>query len=241
MNEAFVDYHFPNEEAVGNRVTIRDQSREIVGVVGNVFHTRVVLRGALSGMAYLPMEQEPIRNVAYAVRTSGDPTALADDLRPSVWRVEPGAAVGQVQTLNAFVAAEMAAPRALGTIMTVFGLLALILASMGIWGVMAHAVAQRNREIGIRMALGAKAGQIMNLVLRNGVMQAGLGILIGTPLAFFIRQASEGVAVEFQVSMGGPGLMIGVGALLTVVCLAASYLPARRALGVDPANVLREE
>jgi len=112
---------------------------------------------------------------------------------------------------------------------------------MGIWGVMAHAVAQRNREIGIRMALGAKGSQVMNLVLRNGAMQAGLGILIGTPLAFFIRKAAEGVAVDFQVSMGGPGLMIGVGALLTVVCLAASYLPARRALGVDPAHALRDQ
>lgn len=241
VNQAFVDYHFPNEEAVGNRVTIRERSREIVGVVGNVFHTRVVLRGSLSGMAYLPMEQEPIRNVAYAIRTSGDATALADDLRPTVWRVEPRAAVSQVQTLDTFIAAEMAAPRALGTIMGLFGLLALILASMGIWGVMAHAVAQRNREIGIRMALGAKGGQIMKLVLRNGVAQAGLGILIGTPLAVFIRRASEGIAVDFQVSMGGPGLMIGVGALLTVVCLAATYLPARRALGVDPANALRRE
>jgi putative ABC transport system permease protein len=205
VNEAFANFHFPDEDPVGHRLTIRDESREIIGVVGNVFHTRVVLRGALSGMAYLPMEQDPIRDVAYTIRTSGEPTALSGDLRPAIWRVEPRAAVSEVQSLDAFVAAEMAAPRALGLIMALFGLLALILSAMGIWGVMAHAVAQRNREIGIRMALGAKGSQVMNLVLRNGVMQAGLGILIGTPLAFFIRKASEGVAVDFQVSMGAPG------------------------------------
>lgn len=241
VNEAFADFHFPNENPVGRRLTIREESREIVGVVGNVFHTRVVLRGALSGMAYLPMEQEPIREVAYAIRTSGEPTALADDLRPAVWRVEPRAPVSQVQTLNTFIAREMAAPRALGLIMALFGLVALVLSAMGIWGVMAHAVTQRNREIGIRMALGAQGAQVMNLILRNGVTQAGLGILIGVPLALLIRRASEGVAADFQASLGGPGLMIGVGALLSVVCVAASYLPARRALLVDPANALRDQ
>jgi ABC-type lipoprotein release transport system permease subunit len=81
----------------------------------------------------------------------------------------------------------------------------------------------------------------MSLVLRHGVMQAGLGLLIGTPLAFLVREASRGVAVDFQVSLGSPMLMVGTGALLAVVCLAASYLPARRALNVHPANALRDQ
>ena len=241
VNEAFADFHFPSEDPVGRRITIRDESREIIGVVANVFHTRVVLRGSLNGMAYLPVEQEPIRNVAYAIRVSGEPTALADDLRPAVWRVDPRAAVSQVQTLDTFIEREMAAPRALGLIMGGFGILALILSAMGIWGVMAHSIAQRNREIGIRMALGAQGSQVMSLVLRHGVIQAGLGILLGTPLAFLVREASRGVAVDFQVSLGSPVLMVGIGALLAVVCLTASYLPARRALAVHPATALRDQ
>ncbi len=241
VNEAFADFHFPGEDPVGRRITIRDESREIVGVVANVFHTRVVLRGSLNGMAYLPMEQEPIRNVAYAIRTSGEPTALADDLRPAVWRVDPRAAVSQVQTLDTFIEREMAAVRALGLIMGGFGALALILSSMGIWGVMAHSIAQRTREIGIRMALGARSGQVMSLVLRNGLIQAGLGILLGTPLAFLVREASRGVAVDFQTSLGSPMLMVGIGALLAVVCVAASYFPARQALAVHPADALRDQ
>lgn len=242
VNESLAEFHFPAEEALGRRITIQGESREIIGVVGDVFHTRVAFDGSLAGMVYLPMEQHPIRSVAYAVRTSNEPTELAGSVRPAVWAVEDSAPVNGVQTLDAFIANEMSAIRVIGGIMGLFGVLALVLSAMGIYGVMAHAVSQRRREIGIRMALGAEGSSVIRLVLRNGVIQAFVGILIGTPLAFVIRAASSGMAADFKSTLeGGPQAIALVAAVLALVCLLATYLPARRAAGVHPTTALRED
>jgi len=241
VSRTFADFHFPGESVVGRRITLDDESREIVGVVGDVLHTRVELPGGLAGMAYLPLEQHPIRSVAYAARTTGNPTDIAGALRPAVWAVEASAPVDDVRTLDDFIAGEMAIIRVLGGIMGLFGLLALGLAAMGIYGVMAHAVTQRNREIGIRMALGAQSGSVVKLVLRNGVIQAGAGIVLGLPLALLIRRAALGIGAQFKVELGGPGSIAAIAAVLAAVCLLSSYLPARRAAGVDPFTALRRE
>ena len=241
VSRAFVGFHFPGESVLGRRITLEDASREIVGVVEDVFHTRAELPGALAGLAYLPLEQHPIRSVAYAVRTTGDPTAIAGDLRTAVWAVEPAAPVGDVGTLDAFIADEMSVIRVVGGMMGFFGLLALVLSAMGIYGVMAHAVAQRSREIGIRMALGAEGGTVVRLMLRNGLVQAGVGIVIGLPLALLIRRAAQGISVQFRADLGGPMVIVLVAGVLGAVCLLASYLPARRAAGVDPITALRTD
>ncbi len=241
VSKAFADFHFPYESAVGRRITLEDESREIVGVVADVLHTRVALPGGLAGMAYLPLEQHPIRSVAYAVRTTGDPTAIAGALRPAVWAVEAAAPVDDVRTLDTFIADEMAIIRVLGGMMALFGLLALVLSAMGIYGVMAHAVAQRTREIGIRMALGAQGGSVVRLVLRNGMAQTVAGIVLGLPLALLIRRAALGIGAQFKVELGGPMVIVLVAAALAAVCLVSTYLPARRAAGVDPIAALRSE
>ncbi len=241
VSKAFADFHFPYESVVGRRITLEDESREIVGVVADVLHTRVALPGGLAGMAYLPLEQHPIRSVAYAVRTTGDPTAIAGALRPAVWAVEAAAPVDDVRTLDTFIADEMAIIRVLGGMMALFGLLALVLSAMGIYGVMAHAVAQRTREIGIRMALGAQGGSVVRLVLRNGMAQTVAGIVLGLPLALLIRRAALGIGAQFKVELGGPMVIVLVAAALAAVCLVSTYLPARRAAGVDPIAALRSE
>ena len=241
VSKTFADFHFPDESVVGRRITLEDESREIIGVVGDVLHTRVALPGGLAGMAYLPLEQHPIRSVAYAVRTTGDPTAIAGALRPAVWAVEAAAPVDDVRTLDTFIADEMAIIRVLGGMMALFGLLALVLSAMGIYGVMAHAVAQRTREIGIRMALGAQGGSVVRLVLRNGMAQTVAGIVLGLPLALLIRRAALGIGAQFKVELGGPMVVVLVAAALAAVCLVSTYLPARRAAGVDPIAALRSE
>ncbi len=241
VSETFADFHFPGERAIGRRITLRGQSVEIIGVVGDVFHSRVEHFGGLAGMAYLPLEQRPVRDVAYAVRTTGTPTELAPGLRPAVWAVDAKAAVSDVRTLDDFIAAEMGSARVLGRTMELFGILALLLSAMGVYGVMAHSVARRRREIGIRMALGAERLTVTGLVLRSGVRQAAAGLMIGLPLALFIRRAAQPIGAQFRAELGGPSIVVWVAAALGLVCLLASYLPARRAAGVDPNAVLRSD
>ena len=241
VSRGFADFHFPGASVLGRRITLDDESREIIGVVEDVFHTRVALQGGLAGMAYLPLEQHPIRGAAYAVRTTGDPTVIAPELRGAVRAVDAIAAIDDVRTLDNFIAGEMAIIRVLGGMVGLFGLLALVLSAMGIYGVMAHAVAQRNREIGIRMALGAMGGSVVQLVLRKGITQAVAGIALGLPLAFLIRRATLGIAADFKAEVGGPIVVVVVAGVLAAVCLLSSYVPARRAAGVDPVNALRAD
>ena len=241
VSRTFADFHFPGERVLGRRITLDDESCEIVGVVEDVFHTRGALSGGLGGMAYLPLEQHPIRNVAYAVRTTGDPSAYSGEVRAAVRAVEETAPVENVQTLDTFIAGEMAIIRVLGGTMGFFGLLALVLSAMGIYGVMAHAVAQRNREIGIRMALGARGGTVVQMVLRSGLIQAVVGIVLGLPLAFLIRGATRGISVQFKAELGGPMAVVLVAGILGAVCLVSSYIPARKAAGVDPIRALRTD
>ena len=241
VSEAFERFHFPGESAIGRRVTLSDAPREIVGVVADVFHSRVELAGGLAGLAYLPMEQAPVRDVAYAIRTAGAPEAVAGDVRGTVWAVDADAAVSDVQTLEAFIEREMSVIRVIGRTMTLFGLLALALSAMGTYGVVAHTVSGRRREIGIRVALGAGSANVLRLVLTYGVARAALGIAVGLPMALLIRRAAFGISAQFRADIGGPSTVMWVTAALAAVCVLASYLPARRATRVDPIHTLRAE
>lgn len=239
VSQTFARLHFPGESAVGKRLAIAGAVREIVGVVGDVFHARVVLNGGLAGLAYLPMEQLPTRNVAYAVRSGAESAALSARVREAVRGVDGRAPVSDVQTLDAFIDGEMASVRVIGQAMTFLGVLALMLSALGTYGVMAHRVAGRRREIGIRLALGARRRTVAGLVLRHGLVQAALGIVLGLPIAFSIRRASLGIGAQFRADIGGPQTVVWVAGILALVCLSASYLPARKATRVDPLHSLR--
>lgn len=241
VSEAFADFHFPGGSALGRRIELFGVDREIVGVAANVFHSRVELAGGLRGLAYLPMEQGPVRDVAYAIRTSGDPLAIAEEVRGAVRSVHARAPVSDVQTLDAFIELQMSDLRVIGRTMTLFGLLALLLSAMGTYGVMAHSVSGRRREIGIRVALGSGARGVIRLVLGQAMGQAALGIAMGLPIALLIRRATVGLGAEFRADIGGPSTVVWVTLALASVCLFASYLPARRATRIDPIQTLRAD
>ncbi len=192
--------------------------------------------GKLGPMIYLPMEQQPTRSKSLALRVEGDSDALADALRSAVWAVDPAQPVSNVQSLTQHIATELAGPKVVSIVLTIFGATALLLSAIGIYGVMAHGVAQKTREIGIRMALGAAGADVVGLVTRQGMRLAVLGLLLGAPFAFILIRL---VGSTFVTTSGAtPQLVLGVIAVLGSVAFVATYLPARKASRIQPVRAL---
>jgi putative ABC transport system permease protein len=239
VSEGFAEREFPGESPLGKRITVSERSLEIVGVVGNILQDRVSLRGWAGEALYVPNQQWPRRDLSFALRTRSEPTALSADVREAVWRVNPDQPVAQVRSLQAHIDESLSAIRALSGFLTVMAAIALGLAAMGIWGVMAHAVAQQRREIGIRLALGAEGGRVVGSITRSGATLAFIGMLLGLPLVWVMqRGASQMLDLFGEVSYGYAGIAAGA---LIVVALLSTYLPARRASRVDPVVALRVE
>jgi hypothetical protein len=239
VSEAFAEREYPGRSALGERITVRDASREIVGVVGDIKQERMNFAGSEGEQIYLPLAQAPLRTPRFALRTLGDPGALAADVRRVVWAVQPDQPVAGLRTLEDFVDESLAGPRAISTFLMVMGGIALALAAMGIYGVMAHSVAQQQREIGIRMALGAARGSIVGMVTRSGLLLVGFGLLAGLPLTYLMyRGTVSGLGIfDADVGFGLPGALA---ATLLAVAAFATIVPARRASGVSPGVVLRD-
>lgn len=243
VSEALVRREFPGEEPLGRTFTVRvggrEETRMIVGVARDVLQERIALAGRQGEAIYVPLAQAPLRALSFAVRVDGDPTRLAADVRRAVWAVNPDQPVAQLRTLDDFVAESLAGPRAISLFLGAMGLIALLLAAMGIYGVMAHAVAQQQREIGIRMALGAGRDSVVAMVTRTGLGLAGVGMLAGLPLSYLMYRAASSALNLFE---GGValGYAFKVGAALAVVAVLATVLPARKASGVQPVAALRD-
>jgi putative ABC transport system permease protein len=241
INEAMAQRFWPAENPIGRRIRIQRRGepewRQIVGIVGNVRHEGLNLE-PLPEM-YVPFAQQPWPWFRLVVRTAGDPTALASVLREAVWNVDPGLPVSNVRTMNDVVAASIGEPRFYSVLLGAFAVLALGLATVGIYGVMSYAVASRTREIGIRLALGAQRGGIFRLVMARGARLAALGILLGTGGALAATSGLE--KLLYGVTPTDTLTFASVAALLGLVALLACWLPARRAMRVDPAVTLRYE
>jgi putative ABC transport system permease protein len=210
---------------------------EVVGVVGDV--KDVSLRAAPRPLIYAVHRQFPVGFLQVVLRTTGDPRALAEPARRVVAGVDPNVPLYRVQTLGQLVRGSVAQARFLTVVLGLCATVALALAAIGIYGVVAYAVAQRTRELGIRLALGARAADILWLVLRQGAMLGGLGAALGLAAALLATRALG--RLLYQVAPTDP-ITFGLGTLgLLVVALLASYLPARRAAGVDPVEALRHE
>lgn len=239
VSEAFAAREFPDGEPIGQSIAVGGTSRSIVGVTENVLHERMALAGRSGEVIYLPIEQSPLTNPSFALRTEGDPTRLAGEVRGAVWSVEADQPVAEVQTLDDFIAESLAGPRSISAFLMAMGLIALVLAAMGVYGVMAHSVMQQRREIGIRMALGAERSTVVGMMARSGLSLVALGVLVGAPLAWLMtRSAVSGLGL-FETDIGY-GVPAGLACALIGVAALATIVPAGRASGVAPVAALKE-
>src|SRR5262249_9633260 len=189
--------------------------------------------------AYLPYPQTPFGTMDMLVRTATSPVALLSGAQGVVRELDPELALARVRTLDDVVARSISEPRFYTVLLGAFAAMALILAAIGIFGVLSYAVVQRSREIGIRVALGAHPAQVLRLVLRQALLLSGAGVGAGLVGALLLGRALS--SLLFQLSPRDPATLAGVAALLIGVALVASYLPARQATRVDPLVALRSE
>ena len=186
---------------------------------------------------YLPLAQAPRRNVYVSVKTDGDPMALVAGARQALRSVDPEIPLNDVATMESRLSRSIAATRVSVTVLSIFAGLAMLLAAIGIYGVLAYAVAQRTREIGIRMALGASAGSVRRLIVRQGMTPALIGVVLGLGGAYYLTRLME--KLLFGVEPGDPATFAMVALFLGVVAFVASVVPATRATRVAPTEALR--
>lgn len=239
VSDAFAAREFGDVDPLGERITVRGTSRAIVGVVTDITQDRMALAGRAGEQIYVSFEQAPLRNPSFALRADGDVARLAGDVRAAVWAVEADQPIAELQTLEAFIDRSLSGPRAISAFLIVMGGIALALAAMGIYGVMAHSVQQQQREIGIRMALGAGRGSVVSMVARSGLGLVGIGVVVGAPLAWMMMRMA-GVGLNLFEAEIGYGLPMTLAATLIAVAVVATVVPARRASSITPVAALKE-
>ena len=242
INQTLARNLFPDEEPVGKHLKLinPEQSAEwrtIVGVVGDIKYQGLDDPGQQT--IYTPFQQTPFPWSYVMVRTSSDPSASIASLRSAVGTVDPNITAVNIQTMRQLVSQSVASPRFNATLISAFAALALVLAAVGLYGVISYLVTQHTREIGIRMALGARPGQVFRSVLGRALVLALIGVAVGLAGAFAVTRVLS--TMLFGVSPTDPLTFVTISALLTGVALAASFVPARRATRVDPMVALRYE
>ena len=239
VNEAMAKKFWPGENAMGKRFTFfgQTQVREIVGIVRNatVFPVGEEPQAAI----YLPLAQNFTPAATIQVRTTGLPESVMEAVRKQIQAVEPNLPLTNIATIKQQLDQALFAPRMGAALLGLFGLLALALAGIGIYGVMAYSVTQRTQEIGIRVALGAARGEIIRMVLKQGMMLAAIGLAIGLLASAALARLVSGLL--FGVSATDPLVFGTVSLILAAVAFVACYVPARRATRIDPLIALRIE
>jgi putative ABC transport system permease protein len=239
VSESFAAREFPGDDPIGQRVTVRGASREIVGVVENIVQERIQLAGRAGEQIYVPLDQTPSRTPAFAVRATGDPSVLAADVRRAIWSVEPDQPIADLQPLQSHIDLSLSGPRAIGVFLTAMGAIALALAAMGVYGVMAHSVVQQRRDIGVRIALGARRSEVIASLARSGLARVVVGVALGLPITVLMFRGATTSLNLFNAEIG-LGYPLALGATLVVVAVLATLLPAGRASGVEPVVALKE-
>jgi putative ABC transport system permease protein len=241
INDAAAKMLFPGEDPVGKFIVNFGQDKEklqIVGVIGNIRH--LALDTAPRAELYQPLGQGKWPRMFIAVRSvAGNPLALLPAVQRAVWSVDRTVALGNVRTMEDTIARTLLKPKFTMTLLTVFAGIAIVLASIGLYGVMSYSVSQRTREIGIRMALGAQRSDVLQLVVRQGMLLTAIGLALGLLGALGLTRLIS--SLLFGVSATDVGTFSAVSALLFVVAVIACWLPARRASGVDPMVALRQD
>jgi putative ABC transport system permease protein len=237
VNQSLARRYFARETAVGKRISA-DTGKTwitIVGVVGDVRHYG--LESEPTDEVYLPFAQLPIRESTFLVRTTADPGAMARRIGEEVLAIDAGQPVANVQTLEEVRGEALANPRLTTTLILLFALLALCITAAGLGGVVAFSVSQRTQEIGVRMALGAGRAEVLGMVLREGLLLVGLGLVLGALVAAFLGRLMTGLL--FHVETTDPLTFAGMSLILVLIAAAACLVPARRAATVDPLVALR--
>ena len=239
VSQAFVDSVFPNEEALGKRLIIwsgiRNEPYEIIGIVGDTRYQS--LQGEPSATMYVPTRELLFVNLV--IRTQGDPLSLVGGVRKEVNALDPDQPIAAIRPMTEWVAMSAAGARYRTTLLGLFALVAMILAATGIYGVMSYSVAQRTQEIGVRMALGARPLDVLKLVVRQGMMLALIGVVVGLAGALALTRVMS--SLLFGVTERDPITFVAVAALLIVVAFISCFVPAHRATKVDPLVALRYE
>jgi len=239
VGATFARTAWPGQDPLGKRFRLKERPQwlTIVGVVGDIRHGSFA--EAPSPQAYTPHDQDPRIFACVLARTTGDPMAMAAPIRQAIWSVDAQQPVWRVRSMESLLAAARGPARAMSVLIAIFAAVALLLAAVGIYGVMAYLVAQRTREIGIRMALGASAHAVMRMVVGRGLALTLAATIIGIAGAAALSRTLA--TLLFGVAPLDPVTFVTAAAVLGGVALLASYLPARRAARVDPVVALAEE
>jgi putative ABC transport system permease protein len=237
IDETLAHQYFPDDDPIGRRMRLWGEFREIVGVVGQVHHYG--LEKQPEPTIYAPFEQMTDKAMALAVRTTMDTPAVVKAVKQAVWSVDRGQPVFQIRSMDDYLSLAGTAQRISTVLLMVFAGISMLLAALGIHGVVSYGVAERTREFGIRMALGSTAGQVKALVIRNGLGTALIGLLAGIAGATVLASALR--AMLYGVEPLDPAVMAAVAALLLTVALIANYIPARRATRIDPMRALHHD
>jgi len=244
IDEVLADHFFPGDDPVGHRISKYGEGtgeapvwRTIVGVVRHV--AKYGLDGRVKDQYYFPAAQRPQRGMFLVVRTTVDPAGMATAARAAVRAVDPDMPVFKVMTMQRVIDDTLVGRRFTAMLLGIFAAVALVLAAVGLYGVIAYAVSQRTHEIGVRMALGARVEDVVRMVVRQGMRLAAIGLLVGAAAALATTRFLA--SLLFGVGAADPATFVAIPAILALVALLASWLPARRAARVDPMTALRDE
>ena len=245
LTQAAVRQYFPNEDPIGKRITLGwgrgpgtpRAGGEVIGVIGDVKNAG--LDEADPPQLYLPYRQWPVQSMSVVLKTSIPPASVTDAARREVYAVDDSIPISNLRTLEQIVSRSISQPRFYMTLLAIFASVALLLAAIGIFGVLSYAVSQRTREIGIRMALGARERTVVGLIVRHAMILACAGVVLGVFAAYFLSSTLS--TLLYSTTPRDPLTFASVAGLLLLVALFASYIPARRATRVDPIVALRAE
>jgi predicted permease len=241
VSEAFAKKYWPGEDPIGKRILPLGSPpiiSTVIGVVGDARHNPNVGRLPLAPVLYVAAPQDAWRTMTLVARANGDPTGLAPEIQRAIGKIDPALAAGDVVTLARMLSGGVAPQRITAGMLSIFAAIAVLLAVIGIYGVMSYNVSQRTHEIGIRMALGAQQGDVVRRIMRQGFRLAALGVVIGSAGSWALTR--QMTALLDWVRGADALTFVGVATALGIVAMFGSWLPARRAAAVDPVVALRD-